>query len=42
MMVVVFRSKQAPQREWGDKFYSEYGVQVCDLVRPSGPGPATQ
>ena len=46
MMVVVFRSKQAAhrqaQREWGDKFYSEYGVQVCDLVRPSGSGPATQ
>ncbi len=46
MMDVVFRSKQAAhrqaQREWGDKLYSEYRVQVCELVRPSESAPAEQ
>ena len=40
------RTKQAAhrqaQREWGDKFYSDYRVQVCELVRPSESGPAEQ
>ncbi len=40
------RTKQAAhrqaQREWGDEFYSEYRVQVCELVRPSESGPAEQ
>ncbi len=40
------RTKQAAhrkaQREWGDKFYSENRLQVCELVRPSESGPAEQ
>ncbi len=40
------RTKQAAHRqaqhESGDKFYSEYRVQVCELVRPSESGPAEQ
>ncbi len=30
------------QREGRDEFYSEYRVQVCELVRPSESGPAEQ
>ncbi len=40
------RTKQAvhrqAQRESGDKFYSEYRVQVCGRVWPSESGPAEQ